>query len=71
MERILKFIQKDLLVGWLFRFYGILTFVGHLMPNPFLYKQSVLFQKIQFWISTQFNCRKHFYFKLFSFVKQF
>ena len=26
------------LVGWLVGFYGILTFVGYLMPNPFLYK---------------------------------
>ena len=26
------------LVGWLFRFYGISTFVGYSMPNPFLYK---------------------------------
>ena len=23
---------------WLVRFYGISTFVGYLMPNPFLYK---------------------------------
>ena len=23
------------LVGWLVRFYGILTIVGYLMPNPF------------------------------------
>ena len=23
---------------WLFRYYGISTFVGYLMPNPFLYK---------------------------------
>ena len=26
------------LVDWLVRFYGISTFVGYLMPNPFLYK---------------------------------
>ena len=26
------------LVGWLFGFYGRSTFVGYLMPNPFLYK---------------------------------
>ena len=26
------------LVGWLVGFYGISTFVGYLMPNPFLYK---------------------------------
>ena len=33
--------------------------------------KTVLFQTYQFSISTQFNCQKHFYFKLFSLVKQF
>ena len=47
-------------------FYGVSTFVGYLTPNPFLYKQSVLFQTIQFSMSTQFNCQKQFYFKLFK-----
>ena len=56
-------------VGWLVGFYGILTFVGYLMPNPFLCKYSVLFQTIQFSMSTQINCQK--YFKLFCLVKQF
>ena len=46
-------------IGWLFGFYGISTFVGYLMPNPFLYKLSVPFQTIQFSISTQFNYQKH------------
>ena len=36
------------------------------MPNSFLCKQSVLFQTIQFGMSTQFNCQKHFCFKLFK-----
>ena len=36
-----------------------------------LYKQIVLFLTIQFSISIQFNCKRHFYFKLFSWVKQF
>ena len=45
-------------------------FVGYLTPNPFLCK-SVLFKTIQFSISTQFNCQKHLYFKIFSLVKQF
>ena len=31
----------------------------------------VLFQAIQFSMSTQSKCEKHFYFKLFSLVKQF
>ena len=26
------------LVGWLVEFYGISTFIGYLIPNPFLYK---------------------------------
>ena len=47
-------------VGWLFQFYGISTFVGYLMPNPFLNKQLVLFQIIHFSISTQFNCQNIF-----------
>ena len=38
--------------GCLFRFYSILTFVGYWMPNPFLYKLSVLIQTIQFSVST-------------------
>ena len=59
------------LVGWLVGFYGISTFVGYLMPNPFLYKYSVLFQTIQLSMSTQFNCQKHFHFKQFSLFKQF
>ena len=29
---------------------------------------SVLFKTIQFSISTQFNCQKHFYFKLFKLI---
>ena len=55
----------------LFGFYCISTFAGYLMPNPFLYKQSVLFQAIQLSMNTQFNCQKHFYIKVFSLVKQF
>ena len=50
---------------WFVGFYGISTFVGYLMPNPFLCK-SVLFKTIQFCMSTQFNCQKHIYFKLFK-----
>ena len=37
---------------WLVGFYGISTFIGYLIPNPFLYK-SILFQTVQFSISTQ------------------
>ena len=58
-------------VSWLFGFYGISTLVGYLMPYPFLYKLSVLFQTIQFSMSSQFNYQKPFYLKIFSLVKQF
>ena len=61
----------QLMIGWLCGFYGISTSVGYLMPNPFLYESTVLFQTIQFGVSTQFNCQKHYYFKQFSLVKQF
>ena len=36
-----------------------------------IFMNIVLFQTIQFSISTQFECEKHFYFKLFGIVKQF
>ena len=36
-----------------------------------IFMQIVLFQTIQFSMSTQFNCQKHFYFKPFSLVKHF
>ena len=54
----------------LFGFYDISTFVGYLIPNIFLYKWTVLFQSINFSISTQFNRQKHFYFKLCSLIKK-
>ena len=41
--------------------HDISTFEGYLMPNPFLYKGTVLFETIQFNISIQFNCQEHFY----------
>ena len=56
-----KKIKKYLVWFGLVWFYGISTFVGYLMPNPFLYKKSVLFQTIQFNMSTQFNYQKYFY----------
>ena len=59
------------MVGWLFGFHGISIFVGYLTPNPFLNKKSVVFQIIQSSMSTQFNCHKLFYFKLFRLFKQF
>ena len=47
--------EEDIVWFGLFGFYGISTFVGYLMPNLFLYKQTVLFQAIQFSISTKFT----------------
>ena len=43
------------MVGWLVVVYGISTFVGYLMPNPFSYIETVLFQTVQFSINTQFK----------------
>ena len=40
---------------YLFGFYGISTFAGYLMPNPFLYKWTFPFQVIQFNINMQFS----------------
>ena len=36
--------------------FDISTFVGYLTPNP-LFMKTVLFQTIQFNISTQFKCK--------------
>ena len=36
-------------------FYGILTIVGYLMPNPFWFVETVLFQTTRLTISTQFS----------------
>ena len=51
--------------------FGLLGFMVYqplqiITPNSFLCKESVQFKRIQFSISTQFNCQKHFYFKLFK-----
>ena len=56
-----------MMVGW---FYGISTFIGYFNAKS-IFMQIVLFQAIQFSMSTQFNCQKHFYFKPFSLFKQF
>ena len=45
-------LQSQLTRQCLVGFYGISTIVGYSMPNPFLYKRTVLFQTIQFSIST-------------------
>ena len=57
------FIEAVTRLVCLFGFYGISTFVGYLMPNPFLYKrtviqfsQTVLIQTIQFSININFVC---------------
>ena len=40
LDTVPKSLERRLekMVGWLIGFHGILTFVGYLMPNPFLYK---------------------------------
>ena len=43
-------------------FYGISTFEGYLMPNQFLYKETVLFQTNPFSLSKLFNYQKIFLF---------
>ena len=66
----LFYVEISFLFVCLFVFYGMSSFVGYLMANQFLKKQTVLFQTIQFGISTQFNSQKHFSFKLFNLDKQ-
>ena len=56
---------------WLIWLYSISTIVDYLMSNPFLCIWILLFQTIQFSLSTQFKCQKQFYFKLFSLVNKF
>ena len=36
-----------------------------------IYMKIALFQLFQFSMNTQFNCQKHFYFKLFSLFNEF
>ena len=59
------------MVGWL-----VVWVLWHinfcqLLNAKSIFIQIVLFQTIWFNMSTQFNCQKHFYFKLFGLVKQF
>ena len=51
----------------MFGFYGISTFVGYLMPNPF-YTKTVLFQTIHFSISTV-ELPKTFLFQAIQFIQ--
>ena len=48
-------------------FYGISIFVGYLTPTSFLCKWLLLFQTIQFSMSTQFNRQKTFLFQAIQF----
>ena len=54
-------------VGWVLRHINFCR----LFNAKSIFMQIVLFQIIQFSMSIQFNYQKHFYFKLFSLVKQF
>ena len=40
--------SKNAEIGWLVGFYCILNLVSYVIPNPCLYKQSLLFETIQF-----------------------
>ena len=46
-DNVLEKILNDSLFG----FYGRSTFVGYLMPNSFLYMETVLFQIVEFSIN--------------------
>ena len=64
-------IWKSPIYGWL-----IVWVLWHinlcgLFNAESIFMQIVLFQTIQFSMRTQFNCQKHFYFKLLSLFKQF
>ena len=59
-----------LIDGWLVGFLWRIN-LCRLFNAKSIFMQIVLFQTIQFTMSTQFNCQKHFYLKLFSSFKQF
>ena len=40
-----------------------------LFDTKSIFMQIALFKKIKFSMSTQFNCQKHFYFKLIQFIQ--
>ena len=64
--RLLLKIVNDSLVGWVLWHINFCK----LFNAKSIFMQIVLFKTIQFSISTQFNCQKHSYFKLFSLFKQ-
>ena len=54
------------LVGWLFGFYGISTFVGYSMPNPFLNNQFYFKQFSSAWVH---SLSKTFLFQAIQFIQ--
>ena len=66
---ILSFV--DWLVGWLGGWVLWQSNLCGLFNAKSIFMQIVLFKTINFSMSTQFNCQKYFYFKLFSLFKQF
>ena len=58
----------DWLVGWVLWHINLCRLF---YPESIFMLKSVLFQTIQLSMSTQFNCQRHFYSKLFSLFKQF
>ena len=63
------YINLNGLVGWLDAFHAKLNLIGYLMTNSLLFKYAVLFQTIQFTMSTQFNCLKKFLFQALQFIQ--
>ena len=63
--------RGETMIGWLFLW--VLRYINlcRLLNAKSIFMKRDLFQTIQFSISTQFECEKHFYFNLFSLVKQF
>ena len=63
--------KSSYMIVCLFVCYGISTFVGYLMPNPFYSNKYFYFKQFHLGKVHSLIVKKHFYFKLFSFVKQF
>ena len=60
-------ISNGWLVGWILWHINLFR----LFNAKSIFIQIILFQTIPFNMCTQFNCQKHFYFKLFNLVEQF
>ena len=61
-------LYKHTLDGWLFGFYAISTFVGFFNAKS-IFMKIVIFQTVQFSLSTHFNCSKKFLFQAIQFCQ--